>query len=83
MFVAPIQTYILIYKKIYEHWGVAGTLVYVTFLQFLNDDVTMTSLFVLTNYLIYSAVLCVPSSSSVNIDYDMNRIRFTLDFMYE
>ena len=27
MFVVPIQTYILIYKKIYEHWGVAGTLV--------------------------------------------------------
>ena len=26
MFVVPIQTYILIYKKIYEHWGVAGTL---------------------------------------------------------
>ena len=28
MFVVPIQTYILIYKKIYEHWGVAGTLTY-------------------------------------------------------
>ena len=27
MFVVPIQTYILIYKKIYEHWGIAGTLV--------------------------------------------------------
>ena len=27
MFVVPIQTYILIYKKIHEHWGVAGTLV--------------------------------------------------------
>ena len=26
MFVVPIQTYILIYKKMYEHWGVAGTL---------------------------------------------------------
>ena len=29
MFVVPIQTYILIYKKIYEHWGVAGTLIYI------------------------------------------------------
>ena len=28
MFVVPIQTYILIYKKIYEHWGVAGTLMF-------------------------------------------------------
>ena len=40
MFVVPIQTYILIYKKIYEHWGVAGTLVVVVFPRLLSLNPT-------------------------------------------
>ena len=40
MFVVPIQTYILIYKKIYEHWGVAGTLLVVQVPTLYNLDRT-------------------------------------------
>ena len=45
MFVVPIQTYILIYKKIYEHWGVAGTLVVMP-----NPQVVVVSLVTSTGH---------------------------------